>query len=237
MRLDCFEMKSLVALLDRKKRDRATTLIPVSHPSSLCQSTSPQHERPAPLARTHRSSVRSSLQPPLQQHGAASNPDLSRRPLLFPESASHSREESSAQNTSYYTESDDDMFNDPFAASSPSKHGPLRSNASLTVPNQSISHTEAAAPKIVKTAPPSAFQNKLPLRNNRAEWEPSASPRQAVGRTLSQSRADGSEAAPHGKKGRWLRERRSFSNLLRPQVSVQCILHMSIGLLIRFALV
>ena len=228
-------MKSLVALLDRKKRDRAATLIPVSHSSSLHPAALPQQERQSALAGTHRPRAQSSsLQPPLLQRRAVSNSDLSQRPLLFPESTPHSRGESPAQSTSYYTESDDDILADPFAASSPSRHNPLRCNLFPTIPDQGASPTTAVAPNIARTAPPSAFQNNLPLRNNRAEWEPSASHQRAVDHTLSRSKANSSEAAPNGKRGRWLRERRSFSNFLRPQVSVQSVSHMSIASLTRF---
>ncbi|CAE6393213.1 unnamed protein product [Rhizoctonia solani] len=187
-------MKSLVALLDRKKKDRANTLVQVPFPSALPHSALHQDGSTSIHAARRISTPTPFLRPP-PQHRAASDSRV-HRPLVSGYYQGHSP----AQNASYYTDSDDSIFVDPFA-SSPAKLG-LTSKSHYNTPLQA--HPQRG----------SEFNSASTLSFGsdrfRVPQEPSA--------PLEDEPKSQSGAAPAtSKKGHWLRERRSLTSLLRPQ--------------------
>jgi hypothetical protein len=195
-------MKSLVALLDRKKRDRANTLVQVPFPSTLPHTAALQQETPSPASGGRRTSIPSSFLRPRLQHQSTSSASLVQYPP-FTESSAFSRGHSPAQSGSYYTDSDDGTFADPFAAAPPARVDSTASKAS-NIPTDCQSYSDG---------PKSASMDTAPSGSSRFRTVHGA-----VSCVMDESSHSGA-MAPSGKKGRRLRERRSLSSLLRPQVS------------------
>ncbi|CAE6523573.1 unnamed protein product [Rhizoctonia solani] len=122
------------------------------------------------------------------------------RPLLS-EPSPYNQEFLPAQSASYYTDSDDGAFVDPFAPS-PTKVN-LASKLYHDIPRQVYPRRSSEPGSTGSLAP------------NSSRLRPSQETSVLVSGPQSQSGA----AAPVGKKGRWLRERRSLTSLLRPQQS------------------
>ncbi|KAF8759687.1 hypothetical protein RHS01_01824 [Rhizoctonia solani] len=190
-------MKSLVALLDRKKKDRANALVQVPFPSTLPHSTVNQDGSTS----THgarRTSTPSSFLRPSQQHRTVSDSGHMHRPLLS-EPSPYLRDHSPAQNASYYTDSDDSILVDPFAPS-PTK---------LPKPTHDLHHhpcpRRGSEPNAANTRAPSSYRF-------RSSQEPSTLPV-----SVDEPPLQSGVAEPPGRKGGWLRERRSLTSLLRSQ--------------------
>ncbi|KAG8739470.1 hypothetical protein FRC10_005600 [Ceratobasidium sp. 414] len=211
-------MKSLVALLDRRKRPN--TLIPAPLPSSLSPTVSAPQERLVPPPGSRHTLSPDFLRPPVS-HRATSNPNLAPRPHIH-EPVMHPRRKSPVQSIVYHNDPDDDTLADPFAASSPlkSKFAPLPTSfRSVSAPAR-----RGSSPNLATPALQDAFQNPQPVWDTRDERSSSFALRIAS-QAQSQTGASSNEtvSAPvHDVpgKGRWLRERRSLSNFLRPQVAV-----------------
>ncbi|GAB1520001.1 hypothetical protein RhiTH_003074 [Rhizoctonia solani] len=190
-------MKSLVALLDRKKKDRANILVQVPFPSTLPHSTVNQDGSTS----THgarRTSTPSSFLRPSQQHRTVSDSGHMHRPLLS-EPSPYLRDHSPAQNASYYTDSDDSILVDPFA--------PLPTK--LPKPTHDLHHhpcpRRGSEPNAANTRAPSSYRF-------RSSQEPSTLPV-----SVDEPPLQSGVAEPPGRKGGWLRERRSLTSLLRSQ--------------------
>ncbi|CAE6397765.1 unnamed protein product [Rhizoctonia solani] len=190
-------MKSLVALLDRKKKDRDNTLVQVPFPSTLPHSAVHQDGLTA-IHGVRRTSTPSSFLRPRQQHRAVSDSGHMHRPLLS-EPSSYYRGHSLAHSASYYTDSDDGTFVDPFAPSPTKLAKPIRD------PPRCASPRRGSEPNTANMFAPSSY-------HFRCSQEPSATPL-AINEPPPRSGAVGTP----GGKGRWLRERRSLTSLLRPQ--------------------
>ncbi|KAG9078971.1 hypothetical protein FS749_008963 [Ceratobasidium sp. UAMH 11750] len=203
-------MKSLVALLDRKKRPN--TLVPAPLPSTPSPTASAHQERLAPPLDSRNTLSPDFLQRPASQR-ATSDPILERRPhlhgsVLYPRT----------QSPAYHNDPDDDTLADPFAATSP-KHALL---PTLFRPSSTPAPRDFR-PNLATSAPQDAFQNSQPVRNTRHKRNPSLVLRIAGQTTQTGAGSDETISLPAHDipgKGRWLRERRSLSNLLRPQPAV-----------------
>ncbi|KAH7343723.1 hypothetical protein B0J17DRAFT_713885 [Rhizoctonia solani] len=194
-------MKSLVALLDRKKKDRANTLVQVPFPSSLPHSAV-HRDGLTSIHGARRTSTPSSFLRLPQQPRAAPDTGHMHRPLLSEPSACYPGH-SSAQSASYYTDSDDGTFVDPFAPS-PTKLD-LASKPHYETPPQGYPG-RGSEPNSTSTFGPSSYR-----------FRPPQEPRGPS--VADESKSQPILAAPASKKGRWLRERRSLTSLLRPQQS------------------
>ncbi|KAG8763037.1 hypothetical protein FRC11_006327 [Ceratobasidium sp. 423] len=189
-------MKSLVALLDRKKKDRANTLIQVPFPSTLSHSAV-HPDGPTSMHGARRTSTPSSFLRPPPQHRAASDSHTHSPPLSEP--SPYYQGHPLVHSTSYYTDSDDGTFVDPFAPS------PTKLDLA-SKPHHDLSQVyprRGSEPGSKGSLAPSSYLLQ-PSREMSVL---------AIGGSQSQSRV----AASAGKKGRWLRERRSLTSLLRPQ--------------------
>ncbi|CAE6399073.1 unnamed protein product [Rhizoctonia solani] len=193
-------MKSLVALLDRKKKDRTNTLVQVPFPSALPHSTVCR-DGPTAIHGARRTSTPTPFLRPLPQQRAASDSRV-HRPLLSGHSSNYQGHPT--QNASYYTDSDDSIFVDPFAPS-PSK---------LDLASKLRHDTPQADPRRDSISN-SASTHSFSSYRFRASQEPTAPP-------VDESKPQIGDVAPASKKGRWLRERRSLTSLLRPQQSSNC---------------
>ncbi|KDN51037.1 hypothetical protein RSAG8_00666, partial [Rhizoctonia solani AG-8 WAC10335] len=191
-------MKSLVALLDRKKKDRATTLVQIPFPPALPHSTVHQ-DGPTSIHGARRTSTPSFLRPP-QQHRTASDSHV-HRPLLFGSSPYH-QGHPPVQNASYYTDSDDSILVDPFAPS------PVKPDLT-SKPHRQVYPQRGSQSSSASMLSPNS-------RRFRASQEPSAP-------LVDEPKSQSGVAASTGKKGRWLRERRSLTSLLRPQQPVPTV--------------
>ncbi|CAE6500741.1 unnamed protein product [Rhizoctonia solani] len=185
-------MKSLVALLDRKKKDRATTLVQIPFPPALPHSTVHQDGLTS-IHGARRTSTPSFLRPP-QQHRTASDSHV-HRPLLFGSSPYH-QGHPPVQNASYYTDSDDSILVDPFAPS------PVKPDLT-SKPHRQVYPQRGSQSSSASMLSPNS-------RRFRASQEPSAP-------LVDEPKSQSGVAASTSKRGRWLRERRSLTSLLRPQ--------------------
>ncbi|KAJ1308722.1 hypothetical protein OPQ81_004413 [Rhizoctonia solani] len=192
-------MKSLVALLDRKKKDRANTLVQVPFPSTLPHSAV-HRDGETSIHGARRTSTPSSFLRPSQQHRAASDSGHTYHPLLS-EPSPYYRGHSPPQSASYFTDSDDGTFIDPFAPS------PTKLNLT-SKPHHDASHQicsrRGSEPNTASTGLPSSYR-----------FRPSQELNGAL--VVDEPQSQRGVTASTGKKGRWLRERRSLTSLLRPQ--------------------
>ncbi|KAG9128342.1 hypothetical protein FRC07_000454 [Ceratobasidium sp. 392] len=216
-------MKSLAALLDRKKR--ANTLVPASLPPSSPFAPTSQEKLAPPLYTSKHVASSDLLRPPLARHRATSNPNLPRNPHLYePHTYTHPRIQSPVQSLVYHNDSDDDTLADPFAASSPIKaRSTLPPTSFRPLPTYTPARRGSSPNLADDTAPQDVFQSQKPVRNTQAERNSIVAPR-IVSQTPSPTGANSNESVSAPiiditGKGRRLRERRSLSNLFRSQAS------------------
>ncbi|QRW01538.1 Treacle protein [Ceratobasidium sp. AG-Ba] len=199
-------MKSLVALLDRKKRSN-TLLSPL--PSSQTPTASTAQEQVLPPSTNNHVSTSGVLRPPAS-YRATSNSDLPRHP--------HLREPATpVQSIAYHNDPDDDTLADPFAASPSTKLKPT-----LT-PSPYASTRQGSAPNLPNATLHDSFQNQQPVRGGAARTSDvgHCTPSQTSSRTGAHSNDSASAPAHDGiEKERRLRGRRSFSNFFRPQTTL-----------------
>lgn len=194
-------MKSLAALL---KRDRSNSLIQAP-PSAISLSSSQEPE--APLLKDRRSSTPPTFLQPPPHHRLSSSVSSFHNPL-FPEPPAHPLGHASSYSTSYYSESDDNVLADPFAAGPPPK-GDSTSSVSSHLgcsgagPESTSTHSNST-----HSLPPSAFRHRVVHELSPAPYSVNEPPSRSGVTT------------PSEKKGSWLRERRSRSSLVRSKVSV-----------------
>ncbi|QRV87393.1 Treacle protein [Ceratobasidium sp. AG-Ba] len=202
-------MKSLVALLDRKKRSN-TLLSPL--PSSQIPTASTAQEQVLPSSTNNQVSTSGVLRPPAS-YRATSNSDLPRHPHL----REPTTPQSPVQSIAYHNDPDDDTLADPFAASPSTKLKPT-----LT-PSSYASTRQGSTPNLPNATLHDSFQNQQPVRGGAAQHSDvgHCTPSQTSSQTGAHSNDSASAPAHDGtEKERRLRGRRSFSNFFRPQTTL-----------------